>query len=169
MIEANLWFSGCSCGCTSSCSVTIRAETQEDLDRACVSWACQYRVDGQHPFRKVHGLPSSAEELGRRVIQIMDERNGVQGGIDKLSKMMRSKRNDIERIEAAAKLLGIEIPDGPKEQISRIEAEIATLESEKGELSNKRDEINMSISEMLKNDAETTGDEDEDEDEDEDY
>jgi len=165
MFEAEMWFSGCSCGCTPSERVKIRADNEGDLNRACARWALDFRTEGSFPFSKVRGIPASAkplcEEAASRAIEIYEIRESMDN-------LRWKKKSILERAQEkrdALTLLGIEMPDKTKKEIEEIEREAAL---EDPEIERLREIIVMKtieLDEMLANEAEIIEDQEEDDDE----
>jgi hypothetical protein len=62
-MKAQLYFSGCSCGCTPSETWDITADTEEGIIYGLADQMCDCAVYGSNPFRKcyIEALPTGIE------------------------------------------------------------------------------------------------------------
>ena len=154
MFEAQLDFSGCSCGCTPYERVEIRADSQEDLDRACVLWALDFRVEGGRPFYKVSGIPPSAEDLCKKAITLLEERDELRTEWDKEVWEKNRILSEVQEIRQAAVTLGIDVPEHSGERIREIEMNAASHDSVMEGLRQRIDDVTRRLDGLLRNDAE---------------
>lgn len=145
-MEIEVYFDGCSCGCTPYEHVLFEGH-EPDIYIAIASWALNYTISGD-PFRKLD-IPEESKKYCERAFEIMDRIKDLESQKTKLDSEIQKLEDKQKKYEDASELLGVAIPDNIIQTMSELKDQEFLLRDESNKLKDRISELNANKAQVL--------------------